>query len=69
MASLLHRCPAGTSLKGSSQTGHWGYWYDLVPPALVIGNNTEIEVEMPAFAVGPARKHTYSKLRLFHHNP
>lgn len=43
-------------LKGSSQTGHWGYWYDLLEPALVIANDTEIEVEMPTFAAGQACK-------------
>lgn len=50
------RCPVGTRLNGSSQTGHWGYWYDLLEPALVIGNDTEIEVEMPTFAAGQACK-------------
>lgn len=47
-------------LKGSSKTGHWGYWYDLLEPALVIGNDTEIDVEMPTFAAGPACKHASS---------
>lgn len=46
----------GTRLNGSSETGHWGYWYDLLEPALVIGNDTEIEVEMPTFAAGQACK-------------
>ena len=50
------RCPTGTTLKGSSQTGHWGYWYDLLEPALVIGNDTVIDVEMPTFAAGQACK-------------
>lgn len=57
---LSCRCPTGTSLKGSSQTGHWGYWYDLLQPALVIGNDTEIEVEMPTFEAGLAREGTSS---------
>lgn len=46
----------GTTLRGSSQTGHWGYWYDLLEPALVIGNDTVIDVEMPTFAAGQACK-------------
>lgn len=54
--SQVCRCPMGTTLLGSSQTGHWGYWYDLLEPALVIGNDTVIDVEMPTFAAGQACK-------------
>lgn len=46
----------GTTLRGSSETGHWGYWYDLLEPALVIGNDTVVDVEMPTFAAGQACK-------------
>ncbi|KAL3145841.1 hypothetical protein ABBQ38_015213 [Trebouxia sp. C0009 RCD-2024] len=53
-ADITDGCPTGTTLKGSSQTGHWGYWYDLLEPALIIGNDTVIDVEMPTFAAGQA---------------
>ena len=51
---LLCRCPTGTSLKCRSQTRHWGYWYDMLQPALVTGNDTEIDIDMPTFETGLA---------------
>lgn len=42
---------------GAAQTGHWGYWYDLLEPALVIGNDTVIDVEIPTFVAGQACKY------------
>ncbi len=50
------RCPLGISLKGNSQTGHWGYWYDLLEPAMVVVNDSVIAVEMPTFESGSACK-------------
>jgi len=50
------RCPLGISLKGNSQTGHWGYWYDLLEPAMVVVNDSVIDVEMPTFESGSACK-------------
>ncbi|KAL0055138.1 hypothetical protein WJX82_007595 [Trebouxia sp. C0006] len=47
-------CPLQSSLKGNSQTGHWGYWYDLLEPAMVVVNDSVIDVEMPTFESGSA---------------
>ena len=52
----LHRCPLGNKLTGNSQTGHWGYWYDQLEPALVIANGSVVDVEMPTFEAGSACK-------------
>ena len=50
----LCRCPLGSSLKGNSQTGHWGYWYDLLEPAMVVANDSVVDIEMPTFEASSA---------------
>ena len=53
---FVYRCSLGSKLEGNSQTGHWGYWYDQLEPALVITNDSVIDVEMPTFEAGSACK-------------
>lgn len=48
-------CPLNQPLlSGTAGTGHWGYWYDGLAPAMVVSSGAEFEVEMPTFVQGSA---------------
>ncbi|KAK9814840.1 hypothetical protein WJX72_012452 [[Myrmecia] bisecta] len=42
------------SLKASSKTGHWGYWYDGLEPAMVVNSGDVVDIEMPTFVSAQA---------------